>query len=55
MSSTLLRFPEPNPSAPGPVRRARQYRGTAAQRDSAGRYSDWNKSVDFFTDPRWSK
>lgn len=30
-------------AAPAPVRRARRAKMTGAQRDSAGRYSDWNR------------
>lgn len=41
-------------SAAGPVRRTRCAPMTKAQRDSTGRYSDWNRPTDVFTDPAWS-
>lgn len=40
-------------TAPAPVRRARKASMTGAQRDSAGRYSDWNRPAQLrpFTTP----
>lgn len=44
-----------HPMAAGVVKRTRCAPMTAAQRDSTGRLSDWSRSVDFFTDPKWGK
>lgn len=40
-----------------PSMRIRQTKArmTAAQRDSAGRYSDWNKAAHFWTDAAWDR
>lgn len=45
--------------ATGPIRRSRAVPMTAAQRDSTGRHSHWNRSASYFdaveVDRRWSK
>lgn len=43
------------PGRPGCRIRRTKARMTKAQRDSAGRYSDWNKSASFWTDAAWSR
>lgn len=45
------------PIAPvlGPVRRSRAVPMTGAQKDSTGRTSDWARSMDYFTDPKWDQ
>lgn len=39
--------------ATGPVRRSTAIKMTATQRNSEGRTSEWNMSMDYFTDPKW--
>lgn len=41
--------------ATGPVRRSSAVSLTATQRNSEGRPSEWSRSMDFFTDPKWSQ
>lgn len=38
----------------GQVKRSRALPMTATQRDPTGKRSDWNRSPEFFTDPKWS-
>jgi len=50
------RSPSPShPMAAGVVRRSRALPMTGAQRNSIGQRSEWNRPVDFFTDPKWAK
>ena len=44
-----------HPMAAGVVRRSRALPMTGAQKNSVGRRSEWNDSVDYFTDPKWGK
>lgn len=38
----------------GPIRRSRATKMTATQRNSEGGWSEWNASMHYFTDPKWS-
>lgn len=44
-----------HPMAAGVVKRTRCAPMTAAQRDSTGKRSDWSRSPEFFTDPKWGR
>lgn len=53
---TAFPFGSPTPVyATGPVRRSSAVKLTATQRNSEGRTSEWNMSMDYFTDPKWSQ
>lgn len=39
----------------GPGRKTKGTKMTATQRNSQGKPSEWNRSCDFFTDPKWGK
>lgn len=39
----------------GHVRRSRAVKMTGAQRNSLGHPSEWNRPVDYFTDPAWDQ
>lgn len=55
-TNPALRTPGPaHPMAAGPVKRTRCAPMTLAQRDSTGKRSDWSRSPEFFTDPKWGK
>lgn len=49
-----LRLIQPAGRPSARIRRTKA-RMTQAQRDSAGRYSDWNKAAYFWTDAAWSR
>lgn len=43
------------PIRTGPIRRSTAVKMTATQRNSEGKSSEWNRSMDYFTDPKWGR
>lgn len=53
-TNPAMRTPGPShPMAAGVVLRTRCAPMTGAQRNSLGRMSEWSRSPEYFTDPKW--